>query len=75
MFLRALVCAVFLLAPSACRRRERAPSAGPDMTQKRKPADFPAETVEKPRDMEKGEGLPEDFKAAIEKRLGGKKKK
>ncbi|MDD5656895.1 MAG: hypothetical protein PHF00_06525 [Elusimicrobia bacterium] len=69
------VCAVLLFAPSACKRRQPPASAGPTMIEERKPADFPPETVEKPRDVEKGEGLPEEFKKTIEKRLGEKKKK
>lgn len=76
MPMRLLALVLLILAPSACRRRQQPPaSAGPlPMTEERKPSDFPPEVIEPPRDLEAGEGLPEDFKQAIEKRLGGKKK-
>ncbi len=44
------------------------------MTKKRKPADFPAEKIEKPRDAEAGEGLPQSFKEAVKKGLDKKRK-
>ena len=48
-----------------------APQAYPD---KRKEADFPAEVTEKPRDFEKGEGVPQDIKDATHKALDQAKK-
>jgi len=48
--------------------------AAPDFNEKRKEADFPAEMTEKPRDFEKGEGLPQDIQDAVKKTLDKAKK-
>lgn len=42
--------------------------------QKRKEADFPAEKVEKPKDLEKGEGVPAELQKTIQKGLDEAKK-
>lgn len=42
--------------------------------EERKPADFPAEKIEKPKDLEKGEGIPQEMQDAIEKSLEQAKK-
>ena len=42
--------------------------------EKRKPADFPAEKVEAPKDIEKGEGVPQELQDAVEKSLEKAKK-
>ncbi|MBI5882268.1 MAG: hypothetical protein HZB91_04105 [Elusimicrobia bacterium] len=75
-----------LLAACACGEKPDAPpadkpgttrSAGPAAdsmtdTGKRKPADFPAEMTEKPKDFAAGEGVPESFKAIVKKTLPAK---
>lgn len=43
-------------------------------TEKRKEADFPAEKIEKPKDLAGGEGVPQRFKDVIDKRLGKSRK-
>ena len=48
-----------------------APQASPE---KRKEADFPAEMTEKPRDLEKGEGVPQNIQDAVKKSLDKAKK-
>ncbi len=41
-----------------------------EMSEKKlKPADFPAESTDKPRDLEGGEGLSKEFKETIKKTL------
>ncbi|MDD5628672.1 MAG: hypothetical protein PHU21_06380 [Elusimicrobia bacterium] len=68
------------LAPAACTckakpQEVRSMAPVPEtFDAKRKPADFPAEKIEPPKDFEKGEGLPEDIKKAVEKSLEQAKK-
>ena len=44
------------------------------MTGKIDPKAFPAEKIEKPRDVEKGEGVPPDLQEAVKKGLKDAKK-
>jgi len=48
-----------------------APQTSPE---KRKEADFPAEMTEKPKDFEKGEGVPQDIQDLVKKTLDQAKK-
>jgi len=68
------------LAPAACNCK-KAPQEARSMApapetfdQKRKEADFPAEKVEKPKDLEKGEGVPAELQKTIQKGLDDAKK-
>ncbi|MBI5211650.1 MAG: hypothetical protein HY927_16900 [Elusimicrobia bacterium] len=69
---------VLLLAASGCGKEpQEARSMGPPAqagTEKRKEADFPAEKIEKPKDLAGGEGVPQRFKDVIDKRLGKSRK-
>ncbi len=60
-----------------CKGRQEARSMAPvpeTLGEKRKPADFPAEKVEAPKDIEKGEGVPQELQDAVEKSLEKAKK-
>ncbi|MCX5795849.1 MAG: hypothetical protein NTY77_10175 [Elusimicrobia bacterium] len=69
-----------LLGPAACTckgKPQEARSMAPvpeTFNEKRKPEDFPVEKIEKAKDFERGEGLPEDIKKAVKKSLEKAKK-
>jgi hypothetical protein len=79
-FWRPLALLALGLAPAACTCRSKPPEAPPMQPSqqapddKRKPADFPAERIEKPKDLEKGEGVPQQMQDAVEKGLERAKK-
>jgi hypothetical protein len=69
-----------LLGAGACACKDKpqeARSMAPvpeTLGKERKPADFPAEKIEKPKDLEKGEGIPQEMQDAVEKGLEQAKK-
>jgi hypothetical protein len=69
-----------LLGPAACTckgKPQEARSMGPapqESPEKRKEADFPAEMTEKPKDFEKGEGVPKGIKDVVDKAFDKTKK-
>ncbi|MBI5240456.1 MAG: hypothetical protein HY926_08275 [Elusimicrobia bacterium] len=74
----ALLALGLALAACTCRgkpQETRSMAPVPEtLGEKRKPADFPAEKVEKPKDLEQGEGVPKEMQDAIEKGLEKAKK-